>query len=87
VADTYAAELTGLLDLSAWRQKIPGLRVIVRDEALHPKYLKRASEREKQRGRRHQLIAVNAKTGQIAWLDAAPTCMSRTTSSRPRTSA
>jgi hypothetical protein len=70
VADTYVAELTGLLDLSAWRQKIPGLRIIVRDEALHPKYMKRASEREKQRGRRYQLIAVNAKIGQIAWLDA-----------------
>jgi hypothetical protein len=69
VDDTYAAELTGLLDLSSWHQKIPGLRILVRDEPLHPKYMKRASEREKQRGRR-QLIAVNAKIGQIAWLDA-----------------
>lgn len=70
VEDTFVAELTGLLDLSAWTQKIPGLRIIVRDEPLHPKYLKRASDREKQRGRRYQLIAVNARAGQIAWLDA-----------------
>ena len=37
---------------------------------LHPKYLKRASDREKARGRRYQLIAINAATGQVAWLDA-----------------
>jgi hypothetical protein len=42
----------------------------VRDEPLHPKYLKRASEREKSLGRRYQLIAVNARVGQLAWLDA-----------------
>ncbi len=70
VEDTYVAELTGLLDLSAWTEKIPGLRILVRDEPLHPKYLKRASEREKALGRRYQLIAVNAKAGQLAWLDA-----------------
>jgi hypothetical protein len=44
-----------------------GLRDI---EPLHPKYRKRGSDREKARGRRYQLIAVNAITGQVAWLDA-----------------
>jgi len=53
-----------------WQNGIPGLRIIARDEPLHPKYLKRASDREKTRGRRYQLIAVNAATGQVAWLDA-----------------
>ena len=61
---------TGLLDLSEWHQKIPGLRIIARDEPLHAKYTKRASDREKTRGRRYQLIAVNATLGQVAWLDA-----------------
>jgi hypothetical protein len=70
VDDAFVAELTGLLDLSAWTEKTPGLRILVRDEPLHPKYLKRASEREKELGRRYQLIAVNAKAGQLAWLDA-----------------
>jgi hypothetical protein len=68
--DTWAADITGLLDLSEWTEKIPGLRIIARDEPLHPKYRKRASDREKARGRRYQLIAVNAITGQVAWLDA-----------------
>jgi hypothetical protein len=68
--DVRVADITGLLDLSAWDQKVPGLRILVRDEPLHPKYLKRASEKEKARGRRYQLIAVNAKVGQVAWLDA-----------------
>jgi hypothetical protein len=70
IADTFVAEVTGLLDLSSWHNKIPDLRVIVRDEPLHPRYRKRATEREKQLGRRYQLIAINAKVGQIAWLDA-----------------
>ncbi|WP_045876867.1 IS1380 family transposase [Pseudofrankia sp. DC12] len=70
VEDAFVAELTGLLDLSAWTKKIPGLRIPVRDEPLHPKYLKRASAREKELGRRYQLIAVNAKAGQLAWIDA-----------------
>jgi len=70
IADTFVAEVTGLLDLSSWQRKIPGLRVIVRDEPLHPRYRKRATERERQLGRRYQLIAINAKVGQIAWLDA-----------------
>jgi hypothetical protein len=42
----------------------------VRDEPLHPRYRKRATEREKQLGRRYQLIAINTKVGQAAWLDA-----------------
>lgn len=70
VADTYVADLTGLLDLDRWNSKIPGLRVVVRDEPLHPRYRKRATEREKQLGRRYQLIATNTTVGQLAWLDA-----------------
>ena len=70
IDDTRVADLTGLLDLGGWHQKIPGLRVIVRDEPLHPRYRKRATEREKQLGRRYQLIAINTKVGQLAWLDA-----------------
>ena len=70
VEDTFVAELTGLLDLGSWHKKIPGLRIIVRDEPLHPRYRKRATERETKLGRRYQLIAINAKVGQIAWLDA-----------------
>lgn len=70
LADTWVADITGLLDLSEWHEKIPGLRIIARDEPLHPKYRKRASDREKAHGRRYQLIAVNAVTGQVAWLDA-----------------
>jgi Transposase DDE domain group 1 len=68
--DTFVADLTGLLDLGTWREKIPGLRIIVRDEPLHPRYRKRATEREKKLGRRYQLIATNTSRGQIAWLDA-----------------
>jgi hypothetical protein len=70
VADTFVAELTGLLDLGTWQQQIPGLRVLVRSEALHPRYRKRATEREKRLGRRFQLIATNTPGGQVAWLDA-----------------
>ena len=40
------------------------------NRSLHPKYTKRASDREKARGRRYQLIAVTATIGQVAWLDA-----------------
>jgi hypothetical protein len=50
VEDTFVADLTGLLDLDSWRQKIPGLRILVRDEPLHPRYRKRATDREKQLG-------------------------------------
>ncbi|MGI9000705.1 MAG: transposase [Pseudonocardia sp.] len=66
--DTYVAELTGLLDLRSWHDTIPGLRILVRDEPLHPRYRKRATDREKRLGRRFQLIAT--QVGQIAWLDA-----------------
>lgn len=68
--DTFVADLTGLLDLGGWTEKIPGLRILVRDEPLHPKYLKRATEQEKKQGRRYQLIATNTQAGQVAWLDA-----------------
>jgi len=70
VHDTFVADLTGLLDLGSWHTTIPDLRIMVRDEPLHPRYRKRATEREKQLGRRHQLIATNTRHGQIAWLDA-----------------
>ena len=68
--DTFVADLSGLLDLGAWQAKIPGLRIIVRDEPLHPRYRKRATEREKKLGRRYQLVATNTQHGQVAWLDA-----------------
>ena len=68
--DTFVADLTGLLDLDAWQEKVPGLRIIVRDEPLHPRYRKRATEREKKLGRRYQLIATSTRHGQISWLDA-----------------
>jgi hypothetical protein len=68
--DTFVAELTGLLDLDGWQAKIPGLRILVRNEPLHPRYRTRASEREKQLGRRFGLIATNTRIGQHAWLDA-----------------
>ena len=68
--DTFVADLTGLLDLSTWQEKIPGLRIIVRDEPLHPRYRKRATEREKKPGRRYQLIATSTGRGQVSWLDA-----------------
>jgi hypothetical protein len=70
VDNAYVADLTGLLDLEGWQQKIPGLRVLVRDEPLHPRYRKRATDREKALGRRYQLIVTNTQVGQIAWLDA-----------------
>ena len=68
--DTFVADLTGLLDLGTWQKKIPGLRIIVRDEPLHPRYRKRATEREKKLGRRYQLVATSTQRGQVAWLDA-----------------
>jgi hypothetical protein len=68
--DTLVAELTGLLNLDAWTAKVPGLRVLVREEPLHPRYRTRATEREIQLGKRYQLIATSTRQGQIAWLDA-----------------
>ena len=35
--DTFVADITGLLDLQEWTGKIPGLRIILRDEPLHPR--------------------------------------------------
>ena len=70
VADTFVAEVTGLLDLGSWHTKIPDLRIIVRDEPGHPRYRKRATERERQLGRRYQLIANQHEGRQVAWLDA-----------------
>lgn len=67
VADTFVAELTGLLDLTRWPA---GTRILVRDEPLHPRHRKRATDREKHLGRRYQLIALNATAGQLSWLDA-----------------
>ena len=86
LADTFVADITGLLDLQEWTGKTPGLRIILRDEPLHPRYRQRATEREKRLGRRYQLIATNTRAGQIAWLDARhrSTCTWKTTSSRPR---
>jgi hypothetical protein len=46
VEDTFVADLTGLLDLRTWHTKIPDLRIIVRDEPLHPRYRKRATDPE-----------------------------------------
>jgi hypothetical protein len=66
-ADARVADITGLLELSDWPE---GTRVIIRDEPLHPRYRKDASELEKNLGRRFQLIATNTRAGQICWLDA-----------------
>ncbi len=63
IDDTFVADLTGLLDHGRWHNKIPGLRIIVRDEPLHPRYRKRATERDMQLGRRYQLIAINTNLG------------------------
>jgi Transposase DDE domain group 1 len=68
--DTFVADITGLLDLQEWTGKIPGLRIILRDEPLHPRYRQRATERENKLGRRYQLIATNTAAGRVAWLDA-----------------
>lgn len=70
IEGTRVAELTGLLDLGAWTGKVPGLRILVREEPLHPRYRKRAAEREIRLGKRYQLIATSTRRGQIAWLDA-----------------
>jgi hypothetical protein len=68
--DTFTADLTGLLNLDTWTARIPGLRILVREEPLHPRYRKRATEREKQLGKRYQLVATSTQAGQVAWLDA-----------------
>jgi hypothetical protein len=68
--DTFTADLTGLLNLDTWTARIPGLRILVREEPLHPRYRKRATEREKQLGKHYQLVATSTQAGQVAWLDA-----------------
>ena len=56
--DTFVADITGLLDLQEWTGKIPGLRIILRDEPLHPRYRKRHRAGEEARpplpANRHQ---------------------------------
>ena len=68
--DTFVADITGLPGLQEWTGRIPGLRIILRFEPLHPRYRQRATDREKKLGRRYQLIATNTAAGQVAWLDA-----------------
>jgi hypothetical protein len=89
VPDTFVADLTGLLDLGRWHTKIPDLRIIVRDEPLHPRYHKRATDREKQLGRRYQSSPPTRKSGSSPGSTpaTAPTSTSKTTSNKPRTSA
>jgi hypothetical protein len=53
------AHLPGLLELGSWQKKIPGLRIIERNEPLHPRLPQGATEREKQLGHRYQLVATN----------------------------
>ncbi len=65
VENAFVADLTGLLDLKAWEEKIPGLRVLVRDEPLHPRYRTRATDREKALGRRFQLIVVRREVALV----------------------
>ena len=65
VENAFVADLTGLLDLEGWQEKIPGLRVLVRDEPLHPRYRKRATDREKALGRRFQQIVVRREVALV----------------------
>ena len=68
--DTLVAELTGLLDLDRWTWEIlaggsgPGGAAASSVSEVGP------PEREKQLGKRYQLIATNTPRGQVAWLDA-----------------
>ena len=66
--DTWVADITGLLDLSEWTDKIPGLRIIARAERCTQVPSAVRDRRKPAVG--YQLIAVNARTGQVAWLDA-----------------
>ena len=59
------AELTGLLDLSAWPQ---GMRVIARRERPHPGA--QLSVFEERDGWRYQAFITNTATGQLAFLEA-----------------
>jgi Transposase DDE domain group 1 len=59
------AEVTGLLDLSGWPQR---MRVIVRRERPHPGA--QLSPFEQRDGWRYQAFATNTTTGQLAFLEA-----------------
>jgi Transposase DDE domain group 1 len=59
----WIAELTGLLDLSAWPQ---GMRVIVRKERPHPGAQLRFTDLD---GHRFTCFATDARTGQLADLE------------------
>ena len=61
-------EVTGLLDLSRWRQTCPGMRVIVRRELPHPGATLDAFEIRD--GYRYQAFTTNTRTGQLAFLKA-----------------
>src|SRR4029077_13341041 len=61
----WIAELTGLLDLSAWPQ---GMRVIARRERPHPGA--QLSVFEERDGWRYQAFITNTATGQLAFLEA-----------------
>jgi Transposase DDE domain group 1 len=67
IDDTFITDITGLLNLGGWPD---GVRIIARDEPPHPRYRKRATDREKQRGRRYQLVATTTAGGQPPFLDA-----------------
>jgi len=61
-------EVTGLLDLSRWRQTCPGMRVIVRRELPHPGATLDAFEIRD--GYRYQAFTTNTSRGQLAFLEA-----------------
>jgi len=61
-------EVTGLLDLSHWRQTCPGMRVIVRRELPHPGATLDAFEIRD--GYRYQAFTTSTATGQLAFLEA-----------------
>jgi len=61
-------EVTGLLDLSRWRQTCLGMRVIVRRELPHPGATLDAFEIRD--GYRYQAFTTNTRTGQLAFLEA-----------------
>ena len=66
------ADLTGLLDLGSWQQKIPGLRVCQGSSYATSRCTRTANGPPTGRTARPplQLIATNTNVGQIAWLDA-----------------
>jgi len=61
-------EVTGLLDLSRWRQTCPGMRVIVRRELPHPGATLDAFEIRD--GYRYQAFTTNTPRRQLAFLEA-----------------